>query len=133
MEDIRIHALATAFIERYSKTHAWDKDMVLQKIDKAGTDWASDEIFDITYERPADLWALILEVLRRTDDWEVLAVLAAGPLEDYLAKLGEHVIAEIEAYAAADAKFKQLLAGVWKNLISDEVWERVCRCRDEPW
>ena len=133
MEDIRIHALATAFIERYSKTHAWDKDMVLQKVDKSATEWASDEIFDITYERPADLWPLILEVLRRTDDWEVFAVLAAGPLENYLAELGEHVVAEIEAHAAADAKFKRLLAGVWKNSMSDEVWERVCRCRGEPW
>lgn len=133
MEDIRIHALATAFIERYSNTHAWDKEMVLQKVDKSATDWAIDEIHDITYERPAALWPLILEVLSRTDDWEVLAVLAAGPLEDYLAKRGAHVIAEIEARATTDAKFKRLLAGVWENSMSDEVWERVCRCRGEPW
>jgi hypothetical protein len=61
------------------------------------------------------------------------AALAAGPLEDYLAKRGVKVIAEIEAHAGADVKFKQLLAGVWKNSIDYKVWERVCRCRGEPW
>ncbi len=132
MENDDIHALAAAFIERFSKTHAWDKDMILRKVDKSGTDWASEAIHNITYERPAALWPLILEILRRTDDWEVLAVLAAGPLEDYLAKCGEHVIAEVEAQSASDEKLKQLLGGVWRNSMSDEVWERVCRCRGDP-
>lgn len=133
MEDTDIRALAAAFIERFSKTHAWDKDMILREVDKSGTDWAREVVHNITYERPAALWQLILEILRRTNDWEVLAVLAAGPLEDYLARCGEHVIAEVEALSASDEKFKRLLGGVWKNSMSDEVWERVCRCRGDPW
>jgi hypothetical protein len=133
MEECNILALATAFIERHSHSYAWNKDMILTKVDKSQTDWANDEIFDITYERPIELWPLILEVLQRTQDPNVLAVLAAGPLEDYLAKCGHQVISEIEARAAADEKFKRLLGGVWKNSMSDEVWERVCRCRGEPW
>ena len=133
MEDDEISALALAFIQRHSGTHAWDKDMILRKVDKSATDWAEDKIFDLTYERPADLWPLILEVLRQTHDTEVLAVLAAGPLEDYLAKCGGHVIASVEAQAASDEKFKHLLGGVWKNSMSDDVWDRVCRCRGEPW
>lgn len=102
-------------------------------MDKSGTDWANDRLCDITYERPADLWPFILETLRRTEDQGVLGVLAAGPLEDYLAKLGDRVIAEVEAKAASDAKFKHLLGGIWRNSMSHDVWERVCRCRGTPW
>jgi hypothetical protein len=121
MEDCDISALAIAFIERYSKIHAWDKDMVLIEVDKSGTDWANENICDIIYERPADLWPLILEILQRTDDDHVLGVLAAGPLEDYLVKCGGHVIAKVEAQAASDEKFQRLLGGVWKNSMKDEV------------
>jgi hypothetical protein len=133
MDDDEIFALAVAFIQRHSQTHVWDKDTVLKKADKSRTDWANDKIFDVTYERPAELWPLILTILQQTDDAEVLAVLAAGPLEDYLAKCGDQVIESVEARAASDRKFKHLLGGVWKNSITDEVWERVCRCRGEPW
>jgi hypothetical protein len=133
MDGDEINALAAAFVERHSKVLIWDKDMVLRKVDKSGTDWANHKICDVTYERPADLWPFILETLRRTEDPDVLGVLAAGPLEDYLAKLGEYVIAEVESQAAADEKFKHLLGGVWRNSMSHDVWERVCRCRGEPW
>ena len=132
MEDDEITVLATAFIERHSQTHAWDKDMVLRKVDKSGTDWANYKICEIAHERPADLWLLVLEVLRRTENSEVLAVLAAGPLEDYLVRCAEHATAAVETQAANDERFKRLLGGVWKNRMSDEVWERVCRCRGEP-
>jgi hypothetical protein len=61
--------------------------------------------------------------------WDI----AAEPLEDYLVKCGDQVIAKIEALAASDPKFQHLLRGVWKNSMSDEVWERVWQCRGEPW
>ena len=95
--------------------------------------WALDRILDITYSRPAELWEVILEILRRTEDMDVLCILAAGPLEDYLGKCGEDAIERVETQAAADPRFKHLLGGVWKNAMSDEVWKRICACRGGVW
>ena len=125
--------LAEAFIKHYAKPYVWDADMVLQKRDTSDTNWAIDEIVEIGYKRPAELLPIVLAVLERTSDMDVLAVLAAGPLEDYLVKCGDAEIERIEALAASDDKFKNLLAGVWKNAMSNAVWDRVCACRGEPW
>jgi hypothetical protein len=125
-----VKALAQAYIEHHSNSTHLDKDMVLTKRDNSSTEWAIDKIFDITYENPEDLWDLILEILHRDPPTEVIEVLAAGPLEDYLAKCGEKVIEKVEAQAAKDKKFKSLLGGVWQNAMSDEVWSRVKACWD---
>lgn len=125
-----IKALAQAYIEHYYNPTYWDKDMVLKKRDNSSTEWAIDKVFDITYENPDELWDLILEILHRDPPTEVIEVLAAGPLEDYLAKCGDRVIERVEAQAAKDARFKSLLGGVWQNSMSDEVWSRVRACWD---
>jgi hypothetical protein len=128
-----VATLAAGFIAHTSRRYVWDKDNVLKERDRSDTQGEMNRIFDAIYSSPADLWEVILEVLRQTEDKEVLAVLAAGPLEDYLGKCGESVIERVEAQAAADPKFKHLLGGVWKNAMSDEVWRRVCACRSEVW
>ena len=58
----------------------------------------------------------------------MLDVLAAGPLEDYIAKLGETVIEQVESRATTDPKFRTLLGGVWRNNMSEDVWRRVQAC-----
>jgi hypothetical protein len=126
-------SLAQAYIDNQSKSFVWDKNNVLCKRDKSATNWATERVLDIAYEGPAELWDFILEVLHRTDDDEALGVLAAGPLEDYLAKCGNSVIERVEAQASADPKFRHLLGGVWKNTMPDDVWQRVCACRDDVW
>jgi hypothetical protein len=118
-------ALAEAYIEHYSNPHEWDKDMVLLNRDNSATQWASDAIMDLSFEDPEVLWEFILEVLQRDPPTEVVEVLAAGPLEDYLAKYGEKVIDRVEARAKSDPNFRSLLGGVWRNSMSDEVWARV--------
>lgn len=117
----------TAFTtyDNLSGRHVWDKENVLIERDNSGTNWASDTVMDMAYEKPEELWDFILEVLSRNRPNEVKEVLAAGPLEDYLAKLGPKVIDKIEKQAGTDAQFKNLLGGVWKNNMTDDVWERV--------
>ena len=123
-------ALAEAYIDHYLDPEVWDEDTAYTKRDNSATEWAIDKIFDITFENPEELWDLILEILHRNPPVEVKQVLAAGPLEDYLAKCGEKVIERVEAQAAKDKKFKSLLGGVWQNTMSEDVWSRVQACWD---
>lgn len=67
------------------------------------------------------LWQFIREVYKRELSDEVIAVLAAGPLEDLLAKRGVDFIDRIEELARKDPKFNYLLGGVWRNTMTDEV------------
>jgi hypothetical protein len=130
MKKEEVEALATAFIEHFSNQYVWDKDLVLSKRDTSSTEWASKKVMDLSLDSPEELWDIILEILRRDPPTEVIEVLAAGPLEDYIAKLGEEVIGKVETQAAADPKFRSLLGGVWRNSMSDEVWRRVQACWD---
>ena len=63
----------------------------------------------------------------------MIAVLAAGPLEDLLAKRGEDFIDRVEELARKDPKFNDLLGGVWRNTMTDEVWQRVQAIRNHVW
>jgi len=130
MKREEVEALAIAFIDQFSDQYVWDKDVVLTKRDTSATEWASEKMIDLALENPEELWDPILEILKRDPPTEVIEVLAAGPLEDYIAKLGERVIDRVEVQAAADAKFRNLLGGVWRNSMSDAVWARVQACWD---
>ena len=79
------------------------------------------------------LWQFILEVYKRDLPDKVVAVLAAGPLEDLLAKRGVDFIDRVEELARKDPKFNQLLGGVWRNAMTDEVWQRVQAIRNHVW
>ena len=96
--------------------------------------WAVDLVMDWTLEGEADrLWLFILSTYRRNLSDRVVSVLAAGPLEDLLAKHGPTFIERVEELAREDKKFNHLLGGVWQNTMSDEVWKRVQAARREVW
>ena len=83
-----------------------------------------DEILDSDAER---CWAIINEIRQIDGSDFLLSNLAAGPLEDLLARSGDTFIERIEELAQKDEKFSRLLAGLWKNSISDEIWARIQR------
>jgi hypothetical protein len=96
--------------------------------------WAVSEVMDWALEGDGDrLWQFILEVYKRDLPDKVVAVLAAGPLEDLLAKRGVDFIDRVEELARKDPKFNQLLGGVWRNAMTDEVWQRVQAIRNHVW
>jgi len=131
MTQDELSSLAEAFIEHFSRPYVWDKDMVLMARDRSRTEWAPKKAGDLISDDPDALWALMLEVLRRDPPADVIAVLAAGPLEQYLVEHGDNVIARVEAQASKDAKFRALLGGVWKRSeMSAELWARVEACCD---
>jgi hypothetical protein len=74
--------------------------------------------------KPEQQWQFILAALAHASDAE-LGHIAAGPMEHLLGKHGEKYIEEIERRAASDPRFARMLSGVWKYMMSDEVWARV--------
>lgn len=80
--------------------------------------------------------AAIIEVLDRIDGTSpnrLLAVLAAGPLEDLLAENGSVVVSEIEALARRRPDFRLLLNGVWDRRIKPDVISRLAKYRNHRW
>ena len=88
------------------------------------TAWATD-LYDLEYDDPETLWLLILNIHGKDQSARVQEVLSAGPVEDLLAKHGESFIDRVEAEARKDPKFAKLLGGVWKNRMTEGIWDRV--------
>ncbi len=95
--------------------------------------WAHEALNELIDSNPEQAWLVIQEIARHDFDDESKAMFAAGPLEEMLAKHGPRFIDRIEARARADPKFNDLLGGVWKSTMSDEVWIRVQAARKEKW
>lgn len=74
--------------------------------------------------RPDHQWRFILAAIAQASDVE-LGHIAAGPVEHLLGKHGEKYIEQVERRAEADPRFARMLAGVWKYMMTDEVWARV--------
>jgi hypothetical protein len=78
-------------------------------------------------------WEIMLALVAAARDDDELGSIAAGPVEDYLSGHGETVIERVEAQAAADPKYRQMLRGVWQLGMSDEIYARVrAAASDEP-
>ncbi|HEX5885444.1 MAG TPA: hypothetical protein VFY67_12965, partial [Pyrinomonadaceae bacterium] len=81
--------------------------------------WAISEVLNWTLDRNGDLlWRFILAAYKRDLPDKVVGILAAGPVEDLLAKQGEDFIDRVEELARKDPKFNYLLGGVWRNTMT---------------
>ena len=96
--------------------------------------WAIEQFMDWALHGEADLlWTFVLSTYNRNISDRVVSVLAAGPLEDLLAKHGPEFIERVEQLARQDKKFNFLLGGVWRNSMSEDVWKRVQAVRHSTW
>ena len=89
--------------------------------------------FDVSYESPKLCVQLCKDIIDRDGGDDLLALVAAGPLEGVLVNHGPIIIEEVEERAARDPRFRHLLGGVWKNAMADEIWDRVCKAREAVW
>lgn len=93
---------------------------------RASTDFeAWEHVNRLVQESSGAGFEVILAILAATDDAEVLANLAAGPLEDLLSLHGPDSIGAVEDTARVDARFRQLLWGIWPGRMAQDVWTRV--------
>ncbi len=95
--------------------------------------WAFDQMCDWLTDDPEQCWETILAILEHTSDDKALANLAAGPLESLLSDHRLKFIERVEERSRQDAKFRWLLGGVWKNMMPDDVWERLQAVAGERW
>lgn len=96
---------------------------------RAGSDHSNDDVGQSVVmmnftARPNHQWQFILAAIEHASD-EELEHIAAGPVEHLLGKHGEEYIEKVERVAEINPKFARMLAGVWKYMMTDEVWARV--------
>lgn len=102
----------------------------LDQLEKELSSWAP-ETLSIAIENDADYSLQILdEIHKLVIKSEHVAIFAAGPLEEFLARQDIVVIEDIEKRAENDARFAHALGGVWRQDMGDEIWARIKLCRD---
>jgi hypothetical protein len=85
-----------------------------------------DYQWELAREDPQRALALAVEIARIEEHPGMLAILAAGLLEDLLVAHGPDVIDAVEAEARGDdARFRLLLSGVWISRVDPAVAERL--------
>ncbi len=96
--------------------------------------WAIDQVMDWSLDHEGEqLWQFITVAYKRELPDKAVGMLAAGPLEDLLAKQGPVFIDRVQELARRDPQFNYLLGGVWRNAMTKEVWQRVQTARNEVW
>jgi hypothetical protein len=119
--------IAVEWIEKWS---APEVPAVGPGVGESVLDW------ELPREQPDLCLAAILEVLGRIDGSSpnrLLAVLAAGPLEDLLAYDGSAVVDQIDLLARRDPAFRLLLNGVWDSGIEPGILARLAKYRADRW
>ena len=108
-----IAELARAWVEQYSKSERDQDDNLFTIMDFER---------DLREDDPDRMIDLILEILKIESNAVLLSLLAAGPLEDVIST---GTIDRIEREARADARFRDLLGGVWYYRAPDELKARL--------
>ena len=63
---------------------------------------------------PEGAWQLILELIPKAENEGILALIAAGPLEDLLNRYPDNFKERVDEMARKDALFRKCLAMVWR-------------------
>ena len=101
-------------------------------------DLASMEVVDMCAFGPWDrLWEFVQYIANRDEDpgTELLALVAAGPLEDLLSKAGHEYIGPVRDLVLSNPRAARMLTGVWKSDIDPNIWDWVvnfCRAVPDP-
>jgi hypothetical protein len=97
---------------------------------------AWEQLDSLVRDAPERAWPVICEIIRRVspEDEDILAYVAAGPLEDLLVRHPYAFIDRVEALATSDSHFRRAVSGEWGwNVIPSDVWERLdALLGDEP-
>ena len=89
-----------------------------------------DDLFYSAMEHDADYSFQLIEAIHDADSAQRFTeVFAAGPIEELLVHHGLEVIERILTKARKDPSFAHVLGGVWKNSMSEDVWEALKQAR----
>ncbi len=88
--------------------------------------WAWEAVDSAVRDTPQIGWSLILQLIAQAPSNEMLAHVAAGPLEDFVMQHVVTYIEQIEDRARKDPKFRLALTGVWcKGDIPHDLFEKL--------
>ncbi len=120
--------LATAWIERYEiVSRDGDQTRAAKRLF-----WAFQKLDLLCSSDPTRAWRVIAKIMTTTTSEAVLDNLIAGPLESLLARNGHAVIDVVEEEARRNPQFRDLLQGLWRNVIAIEIWQRIEQARAQP-
>jgi hypothetical protein len=85
---------------------------------------ASDEIDRLVAIEPLEAWELICHLVEVASTNELLAIVAAGPLEDLLKKHGLEVITLVEESCRSNDRMRLALSGVWGINSGNPIFDR---------
>lgn len=105
--------------------------MAEQSVNDLVEKWFGGEftLFDECTDEPELAWQAILEISKRDLTDEQRALLAGGPLETLLAWHGADFIDRVILEAQQTPRFNDLLGGVWRQKIPEEIWNRIVAAR----
>lgn len=89
--------------------------------------WAFVEFVKLADTEPNTALDLILEIAARHPEEKVLGQLEAGPLERLLTTNGRSMIDRIETVSTKHPVLRELLNGVYRIDVPQDVWERIVR------
>jgi hypothetical protein len=72
-----------------------------------------EDLHELVRSNPEVAWEVTLALVAASPDDRILAMVAAGPLEDLLTETDDAFIDRAEIQARRDAKFRRCLTGVW--------------------
>lgn len=86
--------------------------------------WAYDEVHRLVDQEPQVGWVIICLLVEKARSDEVLAYVAAGPLEEILRRHGPAIISLAEEECHKNSRFPLALSGVWGIDPGDPIFNR---------
>jgi hypothetical protein len=131
-DDLELVARADGASDEQEIAEAWIKHCHLSNGDRssrlqAKTEflWAWETLRNLVRSDPEKAWRVVQIMWRADSSEQILAKIAAGPVEEILALHGTKFIDRFEAVARAEPIFNKMLGAVWQSTIPQDVWERV--------
>ena len=114
-----ISKIADAWVKFVRRTNPMTGDLSKDEYNKLsdGSDWAVDELMDMSYDDAGKALDVIYEISKYEDPW-VLENLGAGPLETLLSNNSEFIITEMNK-RGLPPEIRQALLSVWSDSMSE--------------
>ena len=95
--------------------------------------WIWEHVNHLCSKQPVEAFDFILAVLKLDPSDQVLANLAAGPMEELLGNHPHEMIERVETEVRRNPRLRHLLGGVWQNAMPNDVWLRVQAMGGKRW
>jgi hypothetical protein len=89
--------------------------------------WAEGDMWKLKEIHPEMCWEAIVAIIRTDSSDFILGNLAAGPVEELLARHGPRLIERITSDSKRNQQIPKMLKSVWRNDIDQETWSKIAQ------